>query len=82
MLIMHNVIIGLLGYYLPRYGTTLLADMVWGTLELVILAFFFQQVCLHYHSTPSADCVSPGYLQLIPSPDQDPIAISQSFFPV
>lgn len=39
------ITIGLIGYYLPKYGTTLLADLIWGTFELVILSFFAHRVC-------------------------------------
>jgi hypothetical protein len=36
--------IGLAGFLLPRYGTTLITDIIWGTFEACLLTFVYQRV--------------------------------------
>jgi hypothetical protein len=35
---------GLAGFLLPRYGTTLITDIIWGTFEACLLTFVYQRV--------------------------------------
>jgi len=37
-------VIFLAGFLLPRYGTTLIADIIWGTFEASLLTFIYQRV--------------------------------------
>jgi len=37
-------VMGLAGYFLPRYGTTLIVDLVWGAFEASLLTFVYQRV--------------------------------------
>jgi hypothetical protein len=35
---------GLAAYFLPRYGTTLVIDIIWGAFEACLLTFVYQRV--------------------------------------